>query len=894
LLHGASSRLFEHQILDEILPKDSASAETARQILTAGFDAFAKVSHPAKRFSVLAYLLAQPSDTASVGAVLRSICEAYGLPLVKLGQGAAASGDLLPPDVREEMAKLRDQANEPYWHEIYERISEVSGIENLEPVLRVRKLLGAASVKYAALVEDMRTGELHAVQVKRAEADASISKDFRELDIMVNTLIKQDPVKFAFLRGLLEATRAAIWRELSLLKESERTRIMSEEYARAESRGAPRTEVPETTDLIDKMGGSKNRFFFLRSSRFVEGKSLGELTADDRLQESRAVLAAEHELMFPSDQGRTHFDPDRHPGNEKFHGHRQAIDFGQTLELAPEDVTRITRLMALSQILEVTGPTDAALRTLVKEFLPSDGDPKRLIKNLRKYYPNRTPEARSALAGYYFVLGELEGAGMDRRILNYDFIKAIFQLEPYEEVLGKREHISPKATFALRVEAEARRLGPALAPSKLEILRGALLRPRDTVAVLRNLAKLRSDPASAFNNPFRGERSDSATQTREVASPGRKRAPQPKFPSHLSEVGKIYAAELASAVFWGFYDRDPTRATEWLKSLATIEKHVGFGVFAVGAGLTTGAINRTLPTSWSKTRWMGQHGLSMAVGMVASDIVSRLVAGQPLDEIIDHELSLENFKEVSLATSSFLAAQLALDGIDAALGHVPAYNRLHCRMPFLAKGKTALMFTLAEGIQRGERSGLERAGVIEPREADQLREIAREGSAAYGARLAEIDVLYKDSNSRVKAMLKMGCGANLETVRTPQGEFRQTSATGARKGRGRDAVSDMATAEDYLEDIKWESGSLCNRCRTPDTPAEAICDTIDHLRSLQLKAEDSRTIEMIGYEIAALYQGHAVQLERFVDQTTVTSDQIDAAGGHCSRDRFTCYLPEAR
>ena len=180
--------------------------------------------------------------------VLRSILESYGVPGVKLAQLMAAT-DILPEEIRVELAKSRDQANAPLRHSIYERVSKVLGIPDLDGKLKIRGLLGSASIKYAVKAEGP-DGKAHAVQVKREEAEKAITRNFKELDIVSKEMIEANPGRYSFLKGMMEATRAAIWRELSLPRESERSALAAQEYEKLG--GALRTSVPATTDLIAK------------------------------------------------------------------------------------------------------------------------------------------------------------------------------------------------------------------------------------------------------------------------------------------------------------------------------------------------------------------------------------------------------------------------------------------------------------------------------------------------------------------------------------------------------------------------------------------------------------------------------------------------------------------
>lgn len=496
LLSGIEQRLYYEQILGEILPAGKENAQVAKDFLDAFLNAVAKVSHPEKKLSVMSFLLAQPITESNAGTVLRNALESFGVPGVKLAQAMAAS-DILPEEIRVELAKTRDRSNEPMRHEIFERFIEVLGIPNVNSQITVGPLLGAASVKYAVKVLD-RNGAEHVIQIKRREADVEIGKNFEELEHIIEYLIKRNAEKYAFLRGMVEATKAAIWRELSLQRESERTNQAIAQHKVLNLGEGVVLEIPENSNLIEQIGGKRSRFYYLRSSAFAAGSTLDTFDPETQRALASIALRSNRQLLFPTDDSaRTKFDPDRHPGNIIFEPFEKGtrykpIDWGQLLDLTPELRAQVVRLMSYSQVFDKVGLSEELFTKLTRDFGIAPEKQAALRQKLAKFFPNTAAKPRSSMVSYYYLLAELEVAGFARRIVFYDFIKAIYQLEPYEAVLARageatREE-SPKRILAERVATDAQILTQGLSVSTREAIKQAVLAPAKGKVAKRNAA----------------------------------------------------------------------------------------------------------------------------------------------------------------------------------------------------------------------------------------------------------------------------------------------------------------------------------------------------------------------------------------------------------------------
>lgn len=484
LLEGSGKHLYYEQVLNEIMPANESTADIASELLESFLIAMEKVSNPAKRRAVLSYLLAHPVEQSDTGNVLKNLLEAYGVPGIKLGQILAA-GDFLPDHVRNKLSDLHDHANEPFRHEIYERLKETLKTDAIEPLFIVEDLKGSASMKYAVTVID-RDGKRHLIQVKREEAEAALLRNFEEMKVIVTELIKLSPQRYAFLKGMVQATKDAIRRELSLIAEGKKAVIAREEYNRLDLGKDVKVEVAQTSPLIEQVAPDKSSLYQLRSSEFASGGNIREFSPEAQQRMSEIILQGERDLLFPADGRTTHVDPDRHPGNiiwaydsetgELLYRYKP-IDWGQQYELRQADRDRVIELMSYSQLFEHIGAEPRLVDALIASVGIAPEKQASLRRAISKYFPNTSGSPRSILGPFYYLLSSLEDAGMKSNMLYYDFIKGIFQLEVYEERVRGKEHASPKDTFRDRVLAKAAELVQVTDSSLMGKIRYALSNP---------------------------------------------------------------------------------------------------------------------------------------------------------------------------------------------------------------------------------------------------------------------------------------------------------------------------------------------------------------------------------------------------------------------------------
>gem|GEM_PF-4180835 len=506
LLSGIDAKVYRELILNELLPQEKTSAQVARDFLEAYLTVTSK-AHQRKSNIILAFLLANQSEgQANVGSVVRNILEYYGVIGIKLGQ-FMANDERLPQEITEELKKLRDQALKPMRDAIFTSLTKILKTQNIGNHFEVKGLLGAASVKYAILVED-KAGNQHVLQIKRNEALGPLADKFKELQEIVDILAKKNPKRYAFLQGIVNSVVSAIIREISLPMESVKTVQAREQYNRI-FKNTPVAElrVPTETDLLEQFKGAeadvKER---VRSSEFVPGTVIDDFKMTDQKIFARQILSIETERFYGEfvEGVCKSFCSDRHPGNVllSIEGKKYMyfpIDFGQELVFTEPMRKSLHKIMAASQVLEAVGTLPSVVEKIKSEF-NLDVPTKELTKELNRFFPNTSGMPRSAIGPYYDLLGSLDKFGFPVHIFFYEFLKGIHQLEAYERLIVEEGRPSPRKLLSQFVNESLQTWQKDLARVGFsEKLRFAVTRPL-AARVAADNARLAADGTLVVKN----------------------------------------------------------------------------------------------------------------------------------------------------------------------------------------------------------------------------------------------------------------------------------------------------------------------------------------------------------------------------------------------------------
>jgi hypothetical protein len=142
--------------------------------------------------------------------------------------------------------------------------------------------------------------------------------------------------------------------------------------------------------------------------------------------------------------------------------------------------------------------------------------------------------------------------------------------------------------------------------------------------------------------------------------------------------------------------------------------------------------------SYRATRYLGQHGFSVALAMAASDFVHRLLAGQPIAEIIDEMASRQNAEDLAFNTTSFMASDAM---VALAKGWLKALTgRKHGCEGALEKLLTMTAnFVGAEAINRTIGEALRDHGVLTRTDAQQMAKVSQAHFGEINDRMEQFD-----------------------------------------------------------------------------------------------------------------------------------------------------------
>jgi len=516
LLEGSTKKVYEEQIFNEILPKDEKNSKIASDLIKAFLMSVEEVNSEKIKNTTLAFLLANHNDDEQgVGKILRNVLENYGTVGIKFGQLLAAS-DILPDEIRNELKQLRDGATPPLWHQIYERLQQLLKVENVNSYLKIKKLLGSASIKYTLLVEENNPqnpefSEEIALGVKKEDAQNKLSDDLKMLKIIIDEMIRKNPKQNSLLAGIAAATKDAILREMSFVRETTRSDQAEKLYKKLKLPDGVKLHFPKNSSLIDRLPGPKKRkvnqdgsisdsiYDNIRTTEFVSGKTLEKLDPISQELLATTVLSVNEQILFAEESDTVFdeevyivFDPDRHPGNELAENVNNTliyspIDWGQLLtEFTPKHRDKIIQTVALSQVMKTVGAPESIIKELIKlhEVPPENVD--KLKRLLSKFFPSQNSD--SALKDYYLLLSVLNKSGVMIDLRDYEFLKAIYQLEAYEEVLDNTTIATPKKRLAKEVLKNVKKYSKDVYFSNKDIIRQALFHT-ESLPYLKKIVK---------------------------------------------------------------------------------------------------------------------------------------------------------------------------------------------------------------------------------------------------------------------------------------------------------------------------------------------------------------------------------------------------------------------
>lgn len=449
------------QLLKDANPEE---ASIAKDVLDAFMYALKKTGNGPMRSYILSYLLALPkTQNGSAGQTLKNILEIFGTTGIKIGQFLAAS-EILPDKDTALLRSLNERANPPLREQIYSDLR--AGLRSESVHLQIRHLLGAASMKYAVLIEEPESGDRVVLKVFRGEALHHTNIEFKLLEQMSEYLVKTNGAKYTIFKSIVNASRAAVEKELSVSGE-----VVKSNLARTsiytDVQGNVEVSVPRDTYLSDS----------IIAAEFAEGVSFYEIKPEHQALVAETIIKQETQNLFKNSPVIV-FDPDRHAGNYRVHivekpngeftTKLSPIDFGQLVQISSTERSEVIELFALSQILAYSGANEWAKNLLVNKY-STELDSKKLLQNLNMLFPAKDGKPITA---YYLLLSALEGAGYKVKVTYFDFLRAIIQIKQYEKFLpAERDYKTASEILEEQVKSRVEELRSMLQMSRIESLR---------------------------------------------------------------------------------------------------------------------------------------------------------------------------------------------------------------------------------------------------------------------------------------------------------------------------------------------------------------------------------------------------------------------------------------
>lgn len=355
-----------------------------------------------------------------------ALCERLGATFIKVGQIASTRGDLLPPELVDELAKLRDQVP-PFPFADVQRVVETSLGRPLDAVYAnfEREPVAAASVAQVHRATLRRSGALVAVKVRRPDVAEKVKLDRSILLVAARFAERVLPsLRLVSLEEAVATFCDAVEHQIHLLNEADHNRRF-----RANFQDEPDLHFPL---LFDDACSDE-----VLTMEFVEGLREEELERSgvDVRHLVMAGMRCVCRMIFS--HGFVHAD--LHPGNMRFESNGRIVlfDLGLVGELSDKD--RLTNAQLLFSFATGDGKTVA-----------------------RSFYENSPHTATLDYAAYEREICEF----VERlRLLGLGNVQLALEIGRIFDIL-RRHHIQARShmTMVNLALATAEGLGKRLAP----------------------------------------------------------------------------------------------------------------------------------------------------------------------------------------------------------------------------------------------------------------------------------------------------------------------------------------------------------------------------------------------------------------------------------------------
>jgi predicted unusual protein kinase regulating ubiquinone biosynthesis (AarF/ABC1/UbiB family) len=288
---------------------------------------------------------------------VNSLFEVFQAPGKKLGQFASVM-PILGREVASQAKQLKDQAEPMTKSELLEVVLESFTQEERARIRRYVRVLGAASLKTAVLVE-LDDGSEAVLLAQRPGAEAQNEGNFRRGRAFLAGL-KQGGTSqsSALLESVIDSLEAQLKEEVRMTLDVDKTAEAARRFGELAASSELKTELGSWRIVVpQQVPGFKARDNAL-VVRYAKGVSFDQLSPETQKQVGPLLVKLNLQMLFRTGW----FDADRHMGNWRFDPEAKVIaplDFGQLQRFTKGGSFSRDDVLALGSFIAAIGKKDA-------------------------------------------------------------------------------------------------------------------------------------------------------------------------------------------------------------------------------------------------------------------------------------------------------------------------------------------------------------------------------------------------------------------------------------------------------------------------------------------------------------------------------------------------------
>jgi hypothetical protein len=286
--------------------------ETSKLLLDGLLDTLRQVA-PFEETLALSYMLSLKSNgkVSHPGEAIRFMLEAMGGVGISIGQ-KIYQRQLLPPDFLTYLADLQDSASVPTRMTIFELIEGALQLPDVDNVISLDHVLGAASSKVVVKVR-FKNGAIKemdesALKLLLPHFHRRTEVEIQKLDLLYNYLVKNGGGKYRRLAGVFDSVKRGLLAQADLSLEGKVYDNVSKLYSSG--------ELDHESGFIFKVVSNREAGSSHALDVLARGRPLKSLTPIEEAHVFPAIYHKESKILL----GRgvnvvIRFEPDRHKGN---------------------------------------------------------------------------------------------------------------------------------------------------------------------------------------------------------------------------------------------------------------------------------------------------------------------------------------------------------------------------------------------------------------------------------------------------------------------------------------------------------------------------------------------------------------------------------------------------